>query len=213
MDSRCPWKRASLSASSFATSDNPGAFGGRTSWRFGRVPAARASIAGLVLCASLDSAAAVGPSRRPMSRRPCWGRTRRALGHHRGVDREQLLAAFKRDQVEPASLSRPFRWELALGFCELYETEGLIRDGCAPPLWKCCPHVEDCWRAAWDALPMASAEDGAISLPWIGPEYRPGGVVIVGINFNDANGLTRAFEIAPQDRAELADGRRRVTYG
>src|SRR3954454_16684315 len=32
-------------------------------------------------------------------------------------------------------------------------------------------------------------------------------------NFNDANGLTRAFEIAPQDRAELADGRRRVTYG
>jgi hypothetical protein len=47
----------------------------------------------------------------------------------------------------------------------------------------------------------------------IGADYRPGGVVVLGVNFNDANGLTRAYEIAPAEAAELAAGRRRVNYG
>ena len=129
------------------------------------------------------------------------------------MDRSQLLAAFARDKVDPGALSSEPQTALALRFTELYMDRGLIRDGIAPPLWDCCPNAADCWRAAWDARPTDGPEDGGISLPWIGPEYRPGGVVVLGINFNDANGLTRAYEIAPEDADEMAAGRRRVNYG
>ena len=128
------------------------------------------------------------------------------------MDRSQLFAAFARDKVDPGALSSEPQTELALRFT-VYQGRGLIRDGLAPPLWDCCPHAAACWRAAWDARPAGGPEDGGISLPWIGPEYRPGGVVVLGINFNDANGLTRAYEIAPEDADEMAAGRRRVNYG
>jgi hypothetical protein len=127
--------------------------------------------------------------------------------------RSELLEAFARDKVNPSALSSASQTKLALRFAALYERHGLIRDAIAPPLWGFCPNGADCWRAAWKDRPTEGPEDGGISLPWIGPEYEPGGVVVLGINFNDANGLTRAYEIAPADADEMAAGWRRVTYG
>jgi hypothetical protein len=129
------------------------------------------------------------------------------------MDREELLAAFARDRVDPGALRSETQIELALQFSRLYERHGLIRDAIAAPLWGCCPNGGDCWRNAPDARPTGGPEDGGISLPWIGSSYRPGGVVVIGINFNDANGLTRAYQIAPEDSRELTAGQRRVTYG
>lgn len=140
--------------------------------------------------------------------------THELLGCEDGaLNRSQLLAALARDGVDPGAFTSEPQIELALRFAELYERHALIRDGIAPPLWHCCPNAGSCWRTAWDTRPKDGPEDGGISLPWIGPEYRPGGVVVLGINLNDANGLTRAYEINPEDAHELTAGRRRVNYG
>jgi hypothetical protein len=124
----------------------------------------------------------------------------------------ELRAAFARDQVDASVLCAKAQIELALAFTELYERRGLIRAGAAPPLWECCPHASECWPHALDARSADGPEDGGVSLPWIGPEYERGGVVVVGINFNDANGLTRAFELGAAEAEEFSAGRSRVTY-
>jgi hypothetical protein len=64
------------------------------------------------------------------------------------------------------------------------------------------------WRVLAPGLgvPADGQWDSGISLPWIGPDYRHGGVVVLGINFNDANGLTRVFEIGAAEAEEMADG-------
>ena len=77
----------------------------------------------------------------------------------------------------------------------LYEQTGLIVDGDTPPLWECCPMGEDCWRSARDVRPEHAHGRGGISLPWIGPRYRPGGVAVIAINLRDAGGLLEEYAI------------------
>jgi hypothetical protein len=57
------------------------------------------------------------------------------------------------------------------------------------------------------------SQNGGIVLPWIGRRYSDGGVVVLGMNLNDASGLARSFDIVAGDIDELGQGRSRVTYG
>lgn len=129
------------------------------------------------------------------------------------MEEATLQAAFDakgyRGEWAPSGL----QLELALAFADLYESHGLITDGSiTPPLWACCPNARECWRPAMDERPRDHPEDGGISLPWIGPDYRPGGVVVLAINFNDASGLITAFDIADSDKTELSQGSFKVYY-
>jgi hypothetical protein len=87
---------------------------------------------------------------------------------------------------------------LVLQLANLYAEHDLIIDGAAPPLWSCCANRQMCWRSAQDARPNASC--AGISLPWIGPDYKPGGVLILGMNFNDYGGLAAAWKLADWER-------------
>lgn len=91
----------------------------------------------------------------------------------------------------------------------LYAAHGLIRRGEALPLWRCCPHAAACWTGA----DCEKSLPGQLALPWVGRRYRPGkGVVVLGINHNNASGLPVAFEIAAGDFDAFSQGYKRVTY-
>jgi uracil DNA glycosylase superfamily protein len=96
----------------------------------------------------------------------------------------------------------------------VYERRGLIADREAPPLWDCCPRSSECWRSALDARPAPAGGRAGISLPWIGPTYRLGGVAVVALNLRDAGGLFVEYEITCVTAGEasqinsMASGRR-----
>jgi len=70
-----------------------------------------------------------------------------------------------------------------------YERKGLVRGQTALPLHRACPNAAACWAGLTPA--QAPADDYAgLSLPWVGPLYQPGGVLLVGINMNEHGGLT-----------------------
>lgn len=103
--------------------------------------------------------------------------------------------------------------EMTQAFAALYEQHTLIVDSAAPALWTCCVHSDDCWRDAADLRPDPDhGGDGGLSLPWVGPDYRPGGVAVLGINHNDASGLAVGFELARMDKLALAEGWKRINY-
>jgi hypothetical protein len=78
----------------------------------------------------------------------------------------------------------------------LYERHGLLRAGETPALWKACPNCERCWAGVEDLRPDNKDGRSGITLPWIGPAYRPGaGLAVVGMNLRDAGGLLREYEI------------------
>jgi hypothetical protein len=90
---------------------------------------------------------------------------------------------------------------------DFYVERGLIVNDEAPPLRDCCANGAFCWRSG-----NPDDYSGGLSLPWIGPDYRPGGVVILGMNFNDAYGLAEAFAEALWELRALGDGHKRMTY-
>lgn len=124
-----------------------------------------------------------------------------------------LLSALTDAGLARAALPSGAQLDLAVDFASLYEERGLLIDGHAPSLWKCCPNADSCWAGAMETRPNDWDGDGNISLPWVGPGYRPGGVLLVGMNFNDASGLAAAFQIAEGDRQAFQAGHRRVDYG
>lgn len=130
-----------------------------------------------------------------------------------GMDATRLATELRNAELDEDSLPQGTQEDLCLKFATLYEDRGLITDTGAPPLWKCCPNAAGCWAGALDARPSATPEDGNISLPWVGPRYRAGGVLILGMNFNDASGLAAGFQLADGDLKALSEGDRRVSYG
>lgn len=84
--------------------------------------------------------------------------------------------------------------EMLLRFRTLYSSKGLLRNGRPEPLCDVCPKSKACWpkheaKTQRRPKPKPSLEDnenGSVFLPWIGPKYEPGGVVVVAINPNVA---------------------------
>jgi hypothetical protein len=96
-----------------------------------------------------------------------------------------------------------------LDLAQIYEQEHVLADGRAPALWRKCT-----CRAEWAGFPddwkprraVGGQGNGGIVFPWIGRNYEPGGVVVLGINLRDASGLYVEYEIAARQLEVLAAG-------
>ncbi len=120
------------------------------------------------------------------------------------------------DVVDGIDIPRGRQARLLARVAGLYERTGLIANGRTPALWKCCPLGEACWRSALDSRPVNVCGRAGVTLPWIGPEYREGGVAVILINLRDAGGLLAEYEITCETSGggsqlnELAAGKRRA---
>lgn len=103
----------------------------------------------------------------------------------------------------------------------VYHDIGVLSgDGFAGTLAERCPNRETCWEGCWDRVSRDAkvrglpGEDGSIFFPWIGLNYRPGGVCVAGWNLNHAGSnwfpLTEEHVIARASRKHLAGGHRKV---
>ena len=98
----------------------------------------------------------------------------------------------------------------------LYHRAGVLSDnGFAPALASLCPHRRGCWqdctRLGDDGTQLSEdCDDGSIFFPWIGREYREGGVCVVGWNLNHRGhhwfGLAEEWVIARRSAAALGNG-------
>ena len=100
----------------------------------------------------------------------------------------------------------------------MYREVGVLDQDTAHALHQVCPSARECWSKAADRRPQGVAEGdplsrrGCIFLPWIGPEYRPGGIVVLGLNLrigDDAGrwDLSNEFRISRAQEAALREGR------
>jgi hypothetical protein len=105
--------------------------------------------------------------------------------------------------------------ELLAALGSVYERHGVLAGERPRALADCCPDAAACWRGALerisrDATLEGDGEDGSIFWPYIGREYRPGGVCLLGWNINHDGsewyGLQEEFVIADHDAARLAAG-------
>lgn len=111
--------------------------------------------------------------------------------------------------------------EMFDALASVYHGEGVLRtDGYAPALVDNCVDGGACWKGCRDRVSRGAkvhglpGEDGSIFFPWIGLNYRPGGVCVAGWNLNhggkDWYPLTEEHVIAIESRKKLANGHRRV---
>ena len=77
----------------------------------------------------------------------------------------------------------------------VYAGERVLGEFGVPALDRCCPAATSCWRGAEDRTQQADADvddpfatAGSIFWPWIGEHYRAGGVCVVSMNLNMADG-------------------------
>lgn len=126
------------------------------------------------------------------------------------MDRSVLYEGLRANELNDTDLPKGPQLRVALRYASLYQRLGLAGRGSPRSLRLCCAHGADCWQSAGDR--RANANKGAISLPWIGREYRPGGVMVLGLNFNDGHGLALAFRLANWERAAFAQGNRKMNY-
>jgi hypothetical protein len=97
---------------------------------------------------------------------------------------------------------------LVARLCDAYADHGLFDGDIARPLDCDCPAAEACWADVPDkARPLR--EMASISVPWLGPRYRPGGIAAVGINQNDYGGLGALWWIRRGANANLRSGKRK----
>jgi len=100
---------------------------------------------------------------------------------------------------------------------DLYRRSEVLKpDGFAPALADSCRNRAACWAGCGDRRGRSArvhgqnGEDGSIFFPWVGADYRPGGVCVVGWNINhggeDWFPLTEEHVIATASRAKLAKG-------
>jgi hypothetical protein len=103
--------------------------------------------------------------------------------------RDRFAADGFDDQIprgEPAKMLVRFR--------TLYSSKGLLREGRPAALCDVCANKNECWpkdagKTRRRPKPKRSLEDnenGGVFLPWIGPKYEAGGVVVLAINPNVA---------------------------
>jgi hypothetical protein len=122
------------------------------------------------------------------------------------ADVRALFGQYRRDGEDGAGTGPPLaelnatQVELLAALLELYRREGVVADNEDLPL---CLHCGD-RNACWTTPPL---EDGnGISFPYIGPDYCGGGVVIVGMNMNEAWRLPVEFGITEIAIERLENG-------
>lgn len=104
------------------------------------------------------------------------------------ADRFRSYGYARKEQIPEGEQAR-----MLLGLLDVYERVGLLRKGRPVALCQICRHAKTCWAGA---MPGTSREpngpfgeddeDGSVCLPWVGPQYRPGRLVVLGINPNIA---------------------------
>jgi hypothetical protein len=84
----------------------------------------------------------------------------------------------------------PNRARTLASLTRIYEENHVIVDEAPLALCRCCEAARDCW--AGERLPAVAAsmyergETASIFWPWVGEEYRRGGVCLVSLNINAA---------------------------
>ncbi len=94
----------------------------------------------------------------------------------------------------------------------LYVANGVLQDGYAPSLQRCCVSRETCWAGALDrkqgehVIDERIGENASLPWPWIGGRYEPGGVCMLSQNLNmeDGNAGTLAVEYEISSEVEQA---------
>jgi len=139
-------------------------------------------------------------------------------------------AAYFAAVLEEQVASRLAAWSPALVTVErirlladlsaIYEREGVLVDGRAPALHACCPDKAACWANDRHRISADShveggrpaGEDGSIYWPWIGADYRAGGVCLIGWNLVHHGEwwapLIEEFVISGNQRTSLVGGKR-----
>lgn len=106
------------------------------------------------------------------------------------------------------------RLDLLQSVSELYEREEVVVGGIALPLWNACKSSDACWARVPDRWrPRADdsqQQSGGMPLPWVGLNYEQGGVLTLGMNLNDASGLTMELELGEDQLRELNTGSKRI---
>ncbi len=98
-------------------------------------------------------------------------------------------------------------------FKKLYTELGFIAaNGKHLPLFEACKHAERCWQGVSDERRPQPNQAG-ISAPWVGRKYNELGLLIIGINTNDAGGEGALTNLVEQAQRELrADPLRRLVF-
>ncbi len=108
----------------------------------------------------------------------------------------ELVRVFEeKNVVDPEDYPRGVALRLLTRIGTLYERLGLMSESKPEPLWRCCPHGAECWAGATKPRRGSKVNDGRITLPWIGPAYEQGGVVVIAINLHNASGLLTEYSI------------------
>ncbi len=121
-----------------------------------------------------------------------------AGGEPRPRSFRDLQGRFQSYDYAPEQLPRRHQGKMLLRLLDVYERLGLLRDERPAPLCQICPNAKACWASAEAKVRREPPddcgednEDGSVCLPWVGPEYRAGGVVVLGINPHIAPGKRR----------------------
>lgn len=112
------------------------------------------------------------------------------------VRQRDLIQIFREQQVvDPCDYPQGVPLRLLAETARLYERRGLLSSTKPEPLWRCCSYGRECWAKAAKPRRGSRVNDGTITLPWIGPDYLPGGVVVIAINLHNASRVLTEYEI------------------
>src|SRR3972149_7356413 len=95
-------------------------------------------------------------------------------------------------------------------FRQLYCELGFIdQDGGCLPLHRACTKAATLWAQVRDNE-WPSPETAGIYRPWVGAKYRLGGLLVVGLNMNEAGGIDAYYNEngVPLAMKELMDRNR-----
>lgn len=124
------------------------------------------------------------------------------------MGKEQLQVADFRATLDQTFDLQAHQAEFVDGLVRLYVERDLINSsGNALPLHLSCPRCGVCWKGD-TALTSANPEDQRVPVPWVGPKYRKGGVLLVGINLHDYGGLASNWWFCSAYARDQRDGKR-----
>lgn len=138
-----------------------------------------------------------------------------------GASMERDAVAARLSAAGADEFITPNRVRMLCKLSGVYEEQRVLSSTSAPPLHKACDDRHACWRGLPEAARPKKAEPwglpgdkpGSIIWPWIGERYRPGGVVLLTLNFRSSDTeATVALEYlaAWHVRENLRAGRKRV---